>query len=84
MQDAGFRVVLLPEQTITNSLGMKLQWIPAGKFTMGSPPEEPGAKRRKAARVSITRPFYLGVYEVTVGQFKAFARTDKTTEKAGA
>ena len=74
MQDAGFRVALLPEQTITNSLGMKLQWIPAGKFTMGSPPGEPGRHTdEKQHDVSITRPFYLGVYKVTVGQFKAFA-----------
>ena len=43
----GFRVALLPEQAITNSLGMKLAWIPAGKFTMGSPPGEPGARTTK-------------------------------------
>jgi formylglycine-generating enzyme required for sulfatase activity len=58
----------------TNSIGMKLAAIPPGKFLMGSPENEPGqeAHERPQHEVTITRPFYLGIYEVTVGQFKAF------------
>src|SRR5262249_38059964 len=60
-----------PKQ-ITNSIGMKLVLIPAGKFTMGSPA---GEKKRAAGEgpqheVEITKPFYLGVYEVTQEEYE--------------
>jgi len=74
------------EAEITNSLGMKLRLIPPGDFTMGSTAEEiaavlaitPGWNKPNVQsegpprRVSIERPFYLGIHEVTVGQFRAF------------
>ena len=64
-----------PEKAITNSLGMKLVLIPAGKFVMGSPRSEPGhGEDEEQHEVEITRPFYLGAYEVTLGQFRAFVR----------
>jgi formylglycine-generating enzyme required for sulfatase activity len=56
---------------ITNSLGMKLVLIPAGQFVMGSPATE--AEREAGEdqhEVAIARPFYLGVYTVTQGQFQ--------------
>jgi formylglycine-generating enzyme required for sulfatase activity len=56
---------------ITNSIGMKLVPIPAGKFVMGSPTSE--AERDAGEdqhEVAITRPFYLGVHTVTQGQFE--------------
>jgi formylglycine-generating enzyme required for sulfatase activity len=56
---------------ITNSIGMKLVPIPAGKFLMGSPTSE--AERDAGEdqhEVAITRPFYLGVHTVTQGQFE--------------
>src|SRR4051794_7934061 len=56
---------------LANSIGMKLALIPAGTFTMGSPPD---AKDRnndeEQHEVEITRPFYLGVYEVTQEQYE--------------
>jgi formylglycine-generating enzyme required for sulfatase activity len=57
---------------ITNSIGMKLVRIPAGTFTMGSPEEEKDRQGHEGPQheVKITKPFYLGVYEVTQGQFK--------------
>jgi formylglycine-generating enzyme required for sulfatase activity len=56
---------------ITNSIGMILVRIPAGKFTMGSPKDETGRNNdEKQHGVEITRDFYLGVYEVTQKQFK--------------
>ncbi|HEY7423833.1 MAG TPA: SUMF1/EgtB/PvdO family nonheme iron enzyme [Gemmataceae bacterium] len=72
-----------------NSLGMKFRLIPAGKFLMGSKPSEiercinlkliwPRAEHfaseGPAHEVEITRPFYIGIHEVTVGQFRQFVK----------
>jgi formylglycine-generating enzyme required for sulfatase activity len=56
---------------VTNSIGMKLVRIPAGKFTMGSPPEESNHRpEEEQHEVEITRPFWLGIHEVTQKEFK--------------
>jgi formylglycine-generating enzyme required for sulfatase activity len=61
--------------SMTNSLGMNLLLIPRGKFLMGSPKgEEDRLDEELQHEVEITKPFYLGKYEVTVGQFKAFVK----------
>jgi formylglycine-generating enzyme len=82
---------------VTNSIGMKLKLIPPGEFMMGSQETaeelaeafeaygKPGAflfrHEHPRHRVRITRPFYLGVYEVTVGQFGKFVSdTDYKTD----
>ncbi|MBI3466600.1 MAG: formylglycine-generating enzyme family protein [Planctomycetes bacterium] len=63
------------EDQLINSLGMKLVKVPAGKFTMGSPDDEPGRDDdEEQYPVEITRAFYLGRNEVTLGQFRAFVR----------
>src|ERR1051326_4794632 len=50
---------------------MKLVLIPAGKFKMGSPKEEQGRDAEEEQHaVEITKPFYLGVYEVTQKQYR--------------
>jgi formylglycine-generating enzyme required for sulfatase activity/tRNA A-37 threonylcarbamoyl transferase component Bud32 len=61
---------------ITNSLGMRLVRIPAGSFFIGSPANEPHHRRDEepSHQVTITQPFYLGMYLVTVGDFRAFIR----------
>jgi eukaryotic-like serine/threonine-protein kinase len=71
----------------TNSLGMKFKLILAGKFLMGSSPTEIDHFARMPEyeflkpmlesegpehEVEITKPFYMGVTEVTVGQFRQF------------
>jgi formylglycine-generating enzyme required for sulfatase activity len=77
--------------SVTNSLGMKFALIPAGTFTMGSPKSE--IDRALSFRdawekdliptegppheVEITQPFYMGVAEVTVGQFRQFVEEAK-------
>ena len=84
-----------------NSLGMKLLLISPGRFAMGSPEtaEElmkafPEAKRawfsgeRPVHAVTISRPFYLGKFEVTKGQFQKFVddtgyRTDADKDGKG-
>ena len=59
---------------ITNSLGMMFVLIKAGEFLMGSPDSDKDADddEKPQHRVRITRPFYLGVHEVTRGQFRRF------------
>jgi formylglycine-generating enzyme required for sulfatase activity/serine/threonine protein kinase len=55
------------------SKGIKLEMIiiPAGKFLMGSPTTEVGRKNDETQHeVSLTKPFYLGKYEVTQEQWK--------------
>jgi len=61
-------------KTITNSIGMRYTLIPAGEFLMGSPDDDKRAPGREKPqhRVRITQPFYLGVTEVTRGQFRKF------------
>jgi formylglycine-generating enzyme required for sulfatase activity/predicted Ser/Thr protein kinase len=76
-----------PRTDYTNSLGMKFKLIPAGKFRMGTsaaeienfanPIPDPVLKWMLQAEgpeheVEITRPFYLGAMEVTLGQFRQF------------
>jgi len=59
--------VLIPMGgTITNSIGMKLKLIPAGKFLMGGPDNHGNPQRQ----VEITNPFYLGVYPVTQDEYE--------------
>jgi len=49
---------------------MKLKLIPAGGFTMGSPKDEMCRRNDEIQhQVEISRPFYIGVYEVTQREF---------------
>jgi formylglycine-generating enzyme required for sulfatase activity len=58
------------EAEMTNLVGMKLQLIPPGEFTIGSPSDEQGhLKDEIQHRVRLTKPFYLGVYEVTQEEY---------------
>ncbi len=66
-----------------NQIGMEMVLIPAGKFTMGSPKEEKEYIRKTFGKeagdfadlgepheVEITRPFYMGAFEVTQEQYE--------------
>lgn len=50
---------------------MKLVLVPAGKFLMGSPADEKGRNDNEGPQheVTISRPFFMGVYEVTLKQY---------------
>jgi len=49
-------------------------WVPFGEFTMGSPSSEEGRDSdEKQHRVKITNGFWMGKYEVTQAQYRAFA-----------
>jgi formylglycine-generating enzyme required for sulfatase activity len=61
-----------PLAGITNSVGMKMALIPAGEFSMGSPASEVGRGDDESQhQVQISRPFYMGVYEVTQKEYEA-------------
>ncbi len=60
-----------PEYLTTRVGGIKLKRIAAGEFLMGSPEGEGEADGHPRHRVRITRPFYLGIYEVTHAQYQA-------------
>jgi len=59
--------------------GIKMEFvrIPAGSFYMGSPYSEKGRDDNEGPvhEVRITKPFYMGKYEVTQGQWKAVMGT---------
>ncbi len=77
-QCTGFRVVVTrPASELTLDLGegvpMKFVQIPAGTFQMGSPETEENRRyNENMHQVTISRPFYMGVYEVTVDQYARF------------
>ncbi len=62
----------------TNSIGMRLIFVPAGEFMAGSPPEEKAPPAFKAIekqeRVQVKEPFYMGATEVTNRQFLRFVK----------
>jgi formylglycine-generating enzyme required for sulfatase activity len=70
---------------IKNSLGMRLVLIPAGKFLMGSPANEPIGfdVERPQHEVEITQPFYMGVYEVTQEEYQKVMLTNPSWFSAG-
>ena len=62
---------------VVNTIGMKLLLIPAGTFTMGSPPSENGRDDDETQhQVTLTKPFYMGRTEVTQGQWKKVMGTE--------
>jgi formylglycine-generating enzyme required for sulfatase activity len=65
------RVVALPPR-LTVSAGIKMALISSGSFQMGSPTTEmsSGFGEGPQHRVTISRPFYLGVYPVTQEQYE--------------
>jgi formylglycine-generating enzyme required for sulfatase activity len=95
-QEASAQQLGIPIETV-NSIGMKLRFIPPGKFTMGSSKEEIDfwlkqtderwAKERLPGEgpqheVEITQAFYMGQTEVTVGQFHRFVKATEYQTQA--
>jgi serine/threonine protein kinase len=80
-----------PPGEFTNKIGMKLKRIPAGKFVMGAPKSELVFDKTNEFNtdlpqheVTITYPFYMGIYEVTIGQFREFVKDTKHVIHNGA
>ena len=66
----------------TEGIKMEFVRIPAGSFNMGSPPSEEGRESDEGPvhQVQITKPFYMGRYEVTQSQWKAVMGTTLTQQ----
>lgn len=83
MLSAGsFHADVSPEDSSTvdswkNSLDMSFVRIPAGQFQMGAGQDVPGdpADQVPQHTVQLTKPFFLGVHEVTVRQFREFVES---------
>lgn len=61
-------------RTLVNSIGMQFALIPAGEFQMGS--NDGDEEEKPVHTVRISKPFYLGAYEVTQGQWRAIMGTN--------
>jgi formylglycine-generating enzyme required for sulfatase activity len=54
----------------TNVAGIRLCWCPAGKFIMGSPPNEPERRPgEEQVLVTLTKGFWMAKFEATQGQW---------------
>ncbi|MCC7476740.1 MAG: SUMF1/EgtB/PvdO family nonheme iron enzyme [Pirellulales bacterium] len=59
--------------------------VPGGKFTMGSPEDEPGRQPNEGPQTSVeVEPFWLGQYEVTWDEYEPFMITRVDRYKNGA
>jgi formylglycine-generating enzyme required for sulfatase activity len=67
------KVSAAAEVITTRTAGIRLKLIPAGEFMMGSRDDEKVADKdeKPQHRVRVSRPFYLGVTEVTQAQYEA-------------
>ncbi len=62
----------LPLEVRSAKTGIVFRLIPAGTFTMGSPPDEaPRGRDETQHEVTLTKAFYCGKYEVTQGQWES-------------
>ncbi|MHC5053165.1 MAG: bifunctional serine/threonine-protein kinase/formylglycine-generating enzyme family protein [Planctomycetota bacterium] len=70
LRDAAFRAK--PVLDLGQGVTLDLVLVPAGEFMMGSPESEPFRFGHEGPqhRVRITKPFYMGKYEVTQGQYE--------------
>ena len=66
---AGMKKLVAKDWTVPG-ITLEMKRIPAGSFTMGSPKNEAHRRNDEVQHeVKISKPFYMGVYEVTQGQF---------------
>ena len=70
--------------TLDKGVKMKLLRIPAGKFMMGSPETEKGHRDDEGPQrwVTISKPFYMGVTEVTQAQYESVTGKNPSKFKA--
>ena len=70
--------VKLPKEIWHRATGMEFILIEPGEFMMGSDEKD---DEKPVHKVRITKPFYLGKYEVTQGQWKKVLRTEPWADK---
>lgn len=62
-------------KSVTTAQGSELVLVPGGQFAMGAPRGEPGRRANEGLReVKISKPFYVGLREVTNREFREFRR----------
>jgi len=67
---------------VTNSIGMKLVYVPPGGFTMGSGVDEAGRHEDELQHhVTISRGFYIGATEVTQRQWQRIMGFNRSETK---
>ncbi|WP_340063179.1 formylglycine-generating enzyme family protein [Ascidiimonas aurantiaca] len=69
----------MANERITNSQGMVFKRILPATFLKGAAPDDEGREDEIQHRVTITKPFYIGEKEVTIGEFRKFVK-DQTTK----
>lgn len=61
-------------QTIITSSGQEMRFIIPAQLKMGAPRREPGRRSNESERVvSLTRPYYVSIKEITNSEFLAFS-----------
>lgn len=66
---------------LVTATGQQLRLIYPGTFAMGSPPREPGHRPNETLhQVTLTRPYYLGVLEVSNAEFRKFQRDHNSSK----
>jgi len=74
------------EEVIDLGAGVKIDLvlIPAGQFVMGSAPSEPGHSPNEIQHeVILTKPFFMGKYEVTQSQWEAIMGNNPSSGDKG-
>ena len=65
-----------------NGVSLNMVLIPGGKFKMGSPASENGRDNNETQHeVSLTKPFYMGKYEVTQEQWEGVMGENRSQVK---
>ena len=65
------QVLSMGTERTVSSIGLEMIWCPPGSYQMGSPSNEEGRKENETFhKVSLSKGFYLGKYEVTQDQWE--------------
>ena len=70
------------KEDLGKDVKLEMVLVPAGKFKMGSPESEKGrSKAETLHEVTLTKPFYMGKYEVTQEQWEAVMGKNPSVKK---
>jgi len=79
MDRSGAVTAMLRLSQVQNSIGVKLKLLPPGVFTMGSVSDEKDENPKHEVR--LTKPFLIGVHEITQEQNKQVMGTNPSSTK---
>ena len=73
------------KEDLGKGIELEMVLVPEGKFKMGSPESEKGRSNNESQHeVTLTKPYYLGKYEVTQEQWEAVMGNNPSTRTKGA